>query len=172
MENRKSLRSPCIPVYLHTCIPVLLGSFLFLLGCGKPQNDSDMVRRAQIVGNENLQLKREIVDKDKQIAELTAKSEQSKAELTQQLEQLKADNESLKKQYADAQQMFDKTVAEYQASMTTCQEQLDAKPTPCPEVEEKYAKLHGDLLNLLSECATKLEKYETQESEAASPKTE
>lgn len=162
---------------------------LFLVGCSKPQSDSDRVRRAQLVGNENLQLKKDIVDKDKQIAELakqaelakadlqqanatvTKQVEQAKADLTKQLEQLKQDNESLKKQYTESQQNHENVISEFQENLKACQQSLEAAPTPCPEVEEKYGKLYGDLLKILSECATKLEKYEMKESEAGSPET-
>jgi len=119
MENRKSLRSPCIPVYLHTCIPVLLGSFLFLLGCSKPQNDSDMVRRAQLVGNENLQLKKDIADKDKQISELT-----------KQVEKAQAENAAIEEQHADIYKKLMDIILECNSKLEKYEQPADSNQPP------------------------------------------
>ncbi len=100
MKNRK---------FLSLWVLVFVGSFLFILGCGK-QSESGQIRRAQLVGNENLQLKKDIADKDKQIADL-------------------------KKEIEKAQQEN-------------------------AAIEEQHADLYKGLLDLLSECTTKLEKYE------------
>ncbi len=134
---------------------------VLMAGCGT-NPPSDQVRRAQLVGHENVQLKKQVDAQSAQIAQITKTSETTHKELMEKIVLLEQDKESLHKKLVQAQDVFDKTVADYQASMKTCQEQLDAKPTPCEEVEEKYAKLYGDLLNMLAECQGKLEKYEGQ----------
>lgn len=156
MENRKFNLS-----IIKCQLSILLLSLL-LSGCGggNQTSDSAMVRRAQIIADENIQLKKTVEKKDEQISGLSAELQQSKAEMTKQIEQLKADYESLNTKFAESQQTFEKTVADYQASLKTCTEQLDAKPTPCEEVEAKYAQLYADLLKMFADCATKLEKYE------------
>ncbi|MBN2511947.1 MAG: hypothetical protein JXB18_03310 [Sedimentisphaerales bacterium] len=53
---------------------------LITLACSCQPSSDQMVRRAQLVGNENLKLKKEIQHKDAKIAELEKEIEQLKAE--------------------------------------------------------------------------------------------
>lgn len=85
-----------------------------LAGCGaqSSQSSPDLVRRAQIVGNENIQLKKTLAEKDARIADLN-----------KQLDAAKAENDRIQEQHG-----------------------------------ESYTKL----LQILTDCQTKLEKYEQQ----------
>ena len=134
-------------------VAVVVGCCLVMAGCQKP-TASQSTRKAQIVASENLQLKKDIAAKDSQIATLTGQLDQTRTTLTEQLEKLKQDNESLNKQYAEFQKTYEQTVSEYQAGMKAAQESLDAKPTPCEEVEAKYAELYQSLLQMLADCET------------------
>jgi len=77
---------------------LILCSVLCLLtsvvGCQKPaqgnSGDADALRRAQLVGNENIQLKKTIADKDAQIADLQ-----------KQLEAAHAENDRIAEQHAE-----------------------------------------------------------------------
>jgi len=68
---------------------VIVVSCLLITGCQKPAAGLS-TRKAQIVGSENLQLKKDIADKDKQIAALT-----------QQLQEAKQENEAIEQQHGD-----------------------------------------------------------------------
>lgn len=81
-----------------------------LLGGCQESNSSDQFRRAQLVGNQNIALTKQVKEKDAQIADLTA-----------QLQKANEKNEELQVQHGDI-----------------------------------YVKL----MQMLSECQTKLDKYE------------
>ena len=90
-------------------LTAVMAACLFLVGC-QESNSSDQIRRAQLVGNQNIVLTKQVKEKDAQIADLTA-----------QLQKAKEQNETLQAQHG-----------------------------------EIYLKL----MQTLSECQTKLDKYE------------
>ena len=57
---------------------------LLLAGC--QESDASQIRRARVIGNENLQLKQELQEKDEQIAELTAQIEALEVEKAEVIE--------------------------------------------------------------------------------------
>jgi len=60
-------------------------SILLLTGC--QESESSQIRRARVIGNENLQLKQELEGKDQQIEELTAQIEALEVEKAKVIEQ-------------------------------------------------------------------------------------
>jgi hypothetical protein len=67
------------------CIAVLTAASLFSTGC---QNmSSDQIRMAQLVGNENLQLKKDLAKKDLEIADLHKQIEKLQQESAAEAEQ-------------------------------------------------------------------------------------
>jgi hypothetical protein len=96
MKNRK---------FLSLWVLVFVGSFLFILGCGK-QSESGQIRRAQLVGNENLQLKKDIADKDRQIAELKKEVEKAQQE-----------NAAIQEQHGDIYKKLLDIIAECQGNL-------------------------------------------------------
>lgn len=55
-----------------------MGAF-FLFGC--QESDSDIIKRAKLVGNENIQLKQQLAQKDKEIQSLKDKITQLDADI-------------------------------------------------------------------------------------------
>ena len=140
---------------------------LFLNGCQESMS-SEQIRQARLVGNENLVLKKQMQEKEAEIAKKnTLISDKNKeiADLKQQLEQARQDAtkaterlSTIEKSFSDASAGYQKQIEEYQAA-------LDAKPVPYPELEEKYNAMYADLLKKLTECEAKLEKYESAAAE-------
>ena len=89
-----------------------IAAVCLLLGGCQESNSTDQIRRAQLVGNQNIALTKQIKEKDAQIADLTA-----------QLQKAKEQNEELQAQHGDI-----------------------------------YVKL----MQMLSECQAKLDKYESR----------
>jgi len=58
---------------------------LLLAGC--QESDASDIRRARVIGNENLQLKQDLEEKDERIAELTAQIEALELEKAKVIEQ-------------------------------------------------------------------------------------
>jgi septal ring factor EnvC (AmiA/AmiB activator) len=164
-------------------LTVLAAVCLFANGCNEEMS-SDQLLQARLVGNENLELKKQIKDKDSQINDLNKQLEQAKQEAKQQIalaqRQIKekddriADltkqaeqNRQVIAQMQDAsiqiQKHFDATLTEYKQKLENYEKAAIAAPTPCPEVEKQYETLYNDIMTLLSECQTKLEKYEGAE---------
>lgn len=153
------------------CLTVLTAVCLFANGCNEEMS-SDQVRMARLVGNENLELKKEIKNKDSQINEkntLIKNKDTQIAELTKQLEQSEQETAKAQDRTAQLEKTFADAAASYQQQIEQCSKDLSAKPTPCPEVEEKYNALYTELLNKWSECENKLEKYQQAAPEPASP---
>lgn len=101
----------------NNIIVVLLIATFFLAGC--QESESQMVKRARLIGNENLQLKKQLADKDKEIqslkdeiarmekerekentefGEVTIKTLQMISECQKQVEALQTENKTLKEQ--------------------------------------------------------------------------
>jgi flagellar biosynthesis/type III secretory pathway chaperone len=78
---------------------------LFSIGCNGSMS-SDQVRMAQLVGNENLQLKKDIANKDKQIADLT-----------KQVEQTKQENDAIMEQHGDIYKKLMEIIQECQGKL-------------------------------------------------------
>ena len=69
----------------YTCILlVIASSLLFLMGCQKP--DSTDIRRARLVANENLQLKKDLEEREHQIKELKQEIEKIETESAEKIE--------------------------------------------------------------------------------------
>ena len=66
-------------------IVVSVLSVLLLTGCQK--SDAHQIRKARVIGNENLQLKKQLEEKDQQIEELTAQIEALEVENAKVIEQ-------------------------------------------------------------------------------------
>jgi phage-related tail protein len=137
---------------------------LFSNGC-QENVSSDQVRMARLVGNENLQLKKQIQEKDDQINKKDAQI----AELTKQLEQSQQTATQAKDKAERVEKNFADTMATYQAQLEECKNALGAAPVPCPELEEKYNALYTSLLEKWTLCETKLEKYEQVEQISPEP---
>ena len=60
-------------------------SVLLLTGC--QESDASQIRKARVIGNENLQLKKQLEEKDQQIKELTAQIETLEVEKAKVIEQ-------------------------------------------------------------------------------------
>ena len=58
---------------------------LLLAGC--QESDASQIRRARVIGNENLQLKQDLAEKDEQIAELKKQIEALEVEKAKVIEQ-------------------------------------------------------------------------------------
>jgi len=66
-------------------IVVSVLSVLLLTGC--QESDAHQIRKARVIGNENLQLKKQLEEKDQQIEELTAQIEALEVENAKVIEQ-------------------------------------------------------------------------------------
>jgi len=66
-------------------IVVSVLSVLLLTGC--QESDAHQIRKARVIGNENLQLKKQLEEKDQQIEELTAQIEALEVEKAKVIEQ-------------------------------------------------------------------------------------
>jgi chromosome segregation ATPase len=159
---------------------VLAAGCLVFNGCNE-ELSSDQIRMAQLVGNENLELKKQLKDKDGRIAELTKQLEQAKeesqqaigkaqqqikdrdgriAELTKQSRQNTLVITQMQEASVQMQKHFDATLAEHKQRLENYEKAASAASIPCPEVEKQYAALYNELMGQLSECREKLEKYE------------
>lgn len=149
-------------------LAVLVMLCLFLNGCNERMS-SDQIRRARLVGSENLVLKKQLRDKDSLIDDKNAlinSKDIQIAELTKQLEQSKQETAMAQDRTTKMEKNFSDAAASYQQQLEECQKTVDAKPVPCPEVEEKYNVLYTDILNKWTECETKLQKYEQTAADA------
>ncbi len=66
-------------------IVVSVLSVLLLTGC--QESDAHQIRKARVIGNENLQLKKQLEEKDQQIEELTTQIEALEVEKAKVIEQ-------------------------------------------------------------------------------------
>lgn len=62
---------------LIAVVTLTIGAFL-LLGC--QESESDIIKRAKLVGNENIQLKQQLAEKDKEIQALKDEMAQKEAD--------------------------------------------------------------------------------------------
>jgi septal ring factor EnvC (AmiA/AmiB activator) len=149
-------------------LTVLAVLCLFSNGCQEGMS-SDQVRMAQLVGNENLQLKKQLKDKDSQINDkntLINNKDTQIAKLQQQLEQSKQETVKAQERLSQIEKTFADATASYQQQLEQCNKNMDAKPVPCPEVEEKYAAEFTSLLQKWTACETELEKYKQAAADA------
>ena len=58
-----------------------------VLGTGCQESDATQIRKARLIGTENLQLKKQLKEKDQQIEDLKKEIEQVKAEMAQKEKQ-------------------------------------------------------------------------------------
>ena len=70
---------------ITTILFVSVLGVLLLAGC--QESDASDIRRARVIGNENLQLKQDLEEKDERIAELTAQIEALEVEKAKVIEQ-------------------------------------------------------------------------------------
>lgn len=90
---------------LIVCIAVPM-----LTGC--QESDSSMVQRARLVGSENLKLKKEIEQKEAQIAQLEKQIEELKAENAKAMEESGNANLKLIQMFADSEKTNEKLMQE------------------------------------------------------------
>lgn len=121
---------------------------VLMVGCSE-NTSSDQVRRAQLVGHENIQLKKQIDDQSAQIAQIN-----------ERLEKTKLENERLQKQSVKLEQQHEKTISQLQSDLQVCIQAKDGAPISCPEVEKHYLELVSEISKELTECQGKLEKYQ------------
>jgi septal ring factor EnvC (AmiA/AmiB activator) len=164
-------------------LTVLAAVCLFSNGCNEGMSP-DQIRQARLVGNENLQLKKQIQAGDSQIADLNKQLEQARQEIARAQKQMK-DNDTriaaLSKELEQTKQESRQEITRVNEASVEIQKSLNAAlsdsrqrlenyekaaiaaPNPCPDVEKQYATLYEDMMKLLSECQGKLEKYEPAE---------
>ncbi|MBM4104681.1 MAG: hypothetical protein FJ263_11675, partial [Planctomycetes bacterium] len=143
---------------------VLAAVCLFGNGCNEEMS-SDQVRMARLVGNENLELKRQIKNKDNEINNLNQQLEQAKqesqqaiakaqkqikekddrvADFTKQAEQNMRVIAQMQEASVQMQKHFDTALTENKQRLENYEKAASAAPTPCPEVEKQYASLYEE----------------------------
>lgn len=86
---------------------LLFSLILLASGCGDPESDAALIRRARLVANENIALKKQLEEKDKHIAQLEKQIEQLKQEKQHISEQTDETTFRLLQMTAEAEQRAD-----------------------------------------------------------------
>ncbi len=130
------------------------------LAC-RQENSAQMIRRAQLVGDENLRLKKELQQKDARLVSLERQLEQTRQkkqelqersdQLAEKTQQMEDENASLKKET----QQKSVEIAELQQQVNL----MDEK-----NMRTQEHKMIVSLMEILAECGNKLAKYEPVEA--------
>jgi septal ring factor EnvC (AmiA/AmiB activator) len=146
MKSKTAIKKTVYILHFTFCI-------LLLSGCHSPQSDSDIVRRARLTGDENIQLKKQLTEKDTRIKDLN-----------KEIDKREKENAAQQEQHSQKQQNLNTALQECQHQLDLCRQADAAIPVPCAEVEAQCNELVENLGKLLNECQQKLDQYEqTQE---------
>jgi flagellar biosynthesis/type III secretory pathway chaperone len=97
---------------------VLAAVCLFSIGCNESMS-SDQLRMAQLVGNENLQLKKDLATKDQQIADLK-----------KQIEQAQQENDKIMEQHGNIYKKLMEIIQECQGKLEKYEQAGQTAPEP------------------------------------------
>ncbi|GEM_PF-1424779 len=143
---------------------------LSLSGCSQPtapdaetSGSPDMIRRAQLVGQENIQLKKQVEALEKQAADRDKRI----ADLTGQLSQSKKQAADWQTRYGQLDRNMNAALLECQTALQASQTETPAEAISCEEVEAKYAETIQTLMQNLLDCSTKLEAFENTTTDSA-----
>lgn len=144
---------------------IFLSSLLYLLtslsGCSEPAQSAapgagspDMIRRAQMVGQENIQLKKQVETLEKQAADRDKRI----SDLTGQLAQSQKEAADWQTRYRELERNMNVALLDCQTALERSQmDQPQVEAVDCREIEARYAETVETLMQNLLECSAKLE---------------
>lgn len=116
----------------------------------------DLVRRAQVVGHENIQLKRQVRELEAQIVAYEVRV----SDLTKQTEKAKQEIITEQQRYANMERTLNSSLQDTQLRLDECYAKADSNS--CLEIEAKYAELFGQLTEILSGISQDPKAHEVQ----------